>query len=153
MEKLRLLLEEAQGVMEIDPSIKGKIIDSSTATTPSLAYITSKFILQVYSEEKVTVSFTINSYKIQKVADLMHLLTLFFYDSIKVVEDNYVDTANEEIYYGSAAYDKFQEDIHTKKGYTRCPICEKLATKELWLADKGYCVVCEQEEIPYMTFH
>jgi hypothetical protein len=153
MEQLRQTLVEAQEILELDPEIRGAIINSSTEDKKSWTYVTPKFLLQVFDDEHATVSFTINSYKIQQVAYLMHTLTLFFYDTIKVIEDNFVDTKNEEIYYGSEAYTRFQEHVHTKNGYTRCPICEKLASKEFWLPEKGYCKVCELEVIPTMSFH
>lgn len=153
MEELRTMLAEAQEMLEIDPAIRGTIVDSSTTNRPSLTYVTPKFLLQVFDLEHATVSFTINSYKIQQVAFLMHTLTLIFYDTIKVIEDNFVDVASEEIFYGTEAYAKFQTYVETKNGYNRCPICEKLASKDFWMPEKGYCKVCEEEKIPNMIFH
>jgi hypothetical protein len=146
--KLKDLLEELY-------NIHGEIINTTNLDTECVIFVTPKFILDIYDppNEYATVSFTINNYKIMEVAELMRLLTLFFGEDLVVIEDNFVDTKSEEVFYGDKAYEKFQEHIHTRNGFTTCPICEGLASKEMWLPDKGYCVVCDTEAIPYMTFH
>ena len=99
------------------------------------------------------ISFSINRYKISKVASITHILSLYLYDDLYIIQDNFLALKEQSYYFGEDAYQKFEEHVHEKNGVIKCPVCERIVLKEIFIEEKGYCKICDELEIPDQTFH
>jgi len=160
---IRTTLEEVQQLCECNADCKaelqGRIIKMTLLNgNETVCYITNYFILAgvpIDDSEEVdyVLSFTINTYVVSSVAHYTHLLSLYFQDDLVIMEDNFIDTHTKEIVFGDDAYAKFEEHTHHKRGFIKCPVCERFVPKDIMISEKGYCKICEEVEIPSFTFH
>lgn len=102
---------------------------------------------------KYEISFSINKYQISKIASITHILTLYLYDDLFVIQDNFLSQKEQSFYFGDEAYQKFEEHVHEKNGVIKCPVCERIVLKEIFIQEKGFCKICDELELPSETFH
>ena len=154
-ESILEVLEEARQLVEKgDPDMMGgKIVHHVHPEGDRWTYANRYFMLDGIDNKTFLLSFTVNDYRIGKVAMITHLLTLMLYDDLKMAEDNFVDINTNTVYYGDEAYLQFAEHIKRKKGLMTCPVCEMTCTTEMFIEDKGYCRLCERDVMPFVTIH
>jgi hypothetical protein len=154
MEEMLAVLKEAQELIETDKDCAGgKIVSDTTPGETYWSYVTKYFMLDAVNPERYLISFTINNYRIEKVAMITHLLTLMLSDHLIMAQDNFVDINTNTVYYGDDAYKRYADDVMKRRGLTVCPVCEGTCSLEMFLPEKGYCRLCERDVIPFVTFH
>ena len=98
-------------------------------------------------------SFSINNYRISKIADITYVLTLYLYDDLSIIQDNFLSQKEQSFYFGDEAYQKFEDYVHEKNGVVKCPVCDRIVLKEIFIEEKGFCKICDELELPSSTFH
>lgn len=114
--------------------------------------ISPYFVLIAKSPTEYILSFTLTTYHVYQVAFLTHVLTLYLYDALFIEEDNF-RSVDQTFYFGVEAYERFKKYVQDKNGVINCPICERTVLKEIFDVEKGFCKICEELELPYVTIH
>lgn len=116
-------------------------------------FISPMFIL-FYDDRtgSYNLSFGINKYKIKQVAHYTYMLSLFFYDTIDIFDDHFLDTKSNNLYFGDTAYEKYEQQMYSKNGMCKCPICDRVVYNSMMI-DKGYCKTCEDVNLKQVSWH
>jgi hypothetical protein len=72
---------------------------------------------------------------------------------MQVMPEYFYDKDSNDIVFGEKAYTKYKDYLANKNGMALCPICEKPVHKKIWVDDKGWCKVCDEQIVPYLTVH
>jgi len=155
-------LKEAMNICEVvergKEDLQGKIVPIKFNGAEYQCYFTKRFILLAVppkdeqTDVQYLLSFTVNNYNIQDVAWYTHILSLYFQSQLSIHEDNYIDEKNKKFYFGPTAYTKFEEQIHTDRGFVKCPVCERYVPRSIIDEQTGYCKICGID-LPNSTFH
>lgn len=109
--------------------------------------------LLFYSKGIYYVSFRINSYKIEEVAHYTLILAMLYMYSLEIFNDSFIEEKTAMLYFGDAAYNKYEDHVHDTHGVIKCGMCENIVRKEVFNYELGYCQICEKYLIPNLTLH
>lgn len=118
-----------------------------------MAYFCKYCLLIAVSETEYELSFTVSDYELHNVAKITNVLTKLLQDKLHIVEDNFVDSETSDVFFGTDAYEAFEDAVNSDNGLVYCNICERYVPEDLFISELQYCKVCNEITVPVTTFH